>query len=221
MDDGGSIPARAGEPPPSTCGKCGRWVYPRACGGTRGVDGVGVYRRGLSPRVRGNQPGYRHAALHGGSIPARAGEPPDEAGSHPPDEVYPRACGGTTAAGVDDTAVAGLSPRVRGNHAGQQDDHLDVGSIPARAGEPRAGLVAGQHDGVYPRACGGTITFLSVRGRRHGLSPRVRGNLLCGGGGYPRRRSIPARAGEPRTTPGTADSREVYPRACGGTTSAV
>ena len=50
-----------------------------------------------------------------------------------------------------------------------------------------------------------------------GLSPRVRGNpivsrSLCG-----RRRSIPARAGEPSSLSFTASKNEVYPRACGGT----
>ena len=50
-----------------------------------------------------------------------------------------------------------------------------------------------------------------------GLSPRVRGNPVrlfgrnAGGG------SIPARAGEPRQTPGGDTAIGVYPRACGGT----
>ena len=70
-----SIPACAGEP----CG-CG-WsglpceVYPRMCGGTylRGVRQD--YRRGLSPRVRGNYIHYRLTEKEIGSIPACAGEP--------------------------------------------------------------------------------------------------------------------------------------------------
>ena len=50
-----------------------------------------------------------------------------------------------------------------------------------------------------------------------GLSPRVRGNqgdrgLVVGAAG-----SIPARAGEPYSSPVSAIARWVYPRACGGT----
>ena len=50
-----------------------------------------------------------------------------------------------------------------------------------------------------------------------GLSPRVRGNphRLDRAGDF--RRSIPARAGEPRPSGTSATRSRVYPRACGGT----
>ena len=51
------------------------------------------------------------------------------------------------------------------------------GSIPARAGEPRASTRLAKLPRVYPRACGGTSNFKHVLPRRWGLSPRVRGNL--------------------------------------------
>ena len=70
-----SIPACAGEPfcnapppPPPT-------VYPRVCGGTRGLLPVFLDVRGLSPRVRGNPPGPVAHTNAVRSIPACAGEP--------------------------------------------------------------------------------------------------------------------------------------------------
>ena len=50
-----SIPACAGEPD-GGAGSADAWgVYPRVCGGTRIAARTAEYRKGLSPRVRGNQ----------------------------------------------------------------------------------------------------------------------------------------------------------------------
>ena len=54
---------------------------------------------------------------------------------------------------------------------------------------------------------------------RQGLSPRVRGNREPPRLDRLRRRSIPARAGEPRRPRRTRILPTVYPRACGGTTA--
>ena len=50
-----------------------------------------------------------------------------------------------------------------------------------------------------------------------GLSPRVRGNRDCQPYRWCCRRSIPARAGEPRQPSAGGGASRVYPRACGGT----
>ena len=50
--------------------------------------------------------------------------------------VYPRVCGGTSKARYASLAMAGLSPRVRGNPAFSRVSHYSLGSIPACAGEP-------------------------------------------------------------------------------------
>ena len=50
----GSIPAPAGEPPSCQRQRHGRWVYPRACGGTIPPALQASARSGLSPRLRGN-----------------------------------------------------------------------------------------------------------------------------------------------------------------------
>ena len=95
------------------------------------------------------------------------------------------------------TRVAGLSPRVRGNHRREPGHRANVGSIPACAGEP-LDMASGVIDPrVYPRVCGGTIAAVSEGFSAAGLSPRVRGNLrvrIVDPSGW---RSIPACAGEP------------------------
>ena len=70
---------------------------------------------------------------------------------------------------------------------------------------------------VYPRACGGTRSRSDVAASSSGLSPRVRGNQHHDTDGRFLPGSIPARAGEPPTSPCGPCVREVYPRACGGT----
>ena len=70
---------------------------------------------------------------------------------------------------------------------------------------------------VYPRACGGTASWLPDWRRRGGLSPRVRGNPTCRAIWKTRSRSIPARAGEPHLRHRRGRGAQVYPRACGGT----
>ena len=52
-----------------------------------------------------------------------------------------------------------------------------MGSIPARAGEPQLPYSNDPLEGVYPRACGGTLIERPTCHPRSGLSPRVRGNL--------------------------------------------
>ena len=70
---------------------------------------------------------------------------------------------------------------------------------------------------VYSRACGGTQTRSTSSKPCRGLSPRVRGNRSTWGVPSWGRRSIPARAGEPRSWMRLTCLHEVYPRACGGT----
>ena len=54
--------------------------------------------------------------------------------------------------------MGGLSPRVRGNHFPADHRDAQFGSIPACAGEPRAGNSLMSRPRVYPRVCGGTET---------------------------------------------------------------
>ena len=151
------------------------------------------------------------------SIPACAGEPQRLNPGLVVFAVYPRVCGGTRLATRPKTRRRGLSPRVRGNLAECSAIPLQLGSIPACAGEPLAAMRSGQRRWVYPRVCGGTFAAFGFAVMRLGLSPRVRGNrwwpviaFICLG-------SIPACAGEPPTGAPDQWCGRVYPRVCGGT----
>ena len=91
----GSIPACAGEPSRCAALDFSIWVYPRVCGGTICCHRHSPFSEGLSPRVRGNQFGFRVVASGGGSIPACAGEPREGVYRRREVGVYPRVCGGT------------------------------------------------------------------------------------------------------------------------------
>ena len=113
--------------------------------------------------------------------------------------------------------VAGLSPRVRGNRLCKSIISKDLGTIPARAGEPSLTDQLEFQREDYPRACGGTLTRRRSGIPARGLSPRVRGNPPIRGRDRPGWRTIPARAGEPNWGISAAWQRADYPRACGGT----
>ena len=213
----GSIPARAGEPRMSGCRFTAGKVYPRACGGTRSAKSRRPWRRGLSPRVRGNPVRRIAQGSPERSIPARAGEPATRGCQATRMWVYPRACGGTAAGPVGPSRRSGLSPRVRGNRRCGGAWRRGAGSIPARAGEPDVYGRDGFDQWVYPRACGGTVGTFTRCTWTPGLSPRVRGNPGHPGYAVHPRGSIPARAGEPGRATARLWRMRVYPRACGGT----
>ncbi len=174
-------------------------------------------RLGLSPRVRGNPAESDVGAGTLRSIPACAGEPPRPRRAYPRIPVYPRVCGGTTFPAGSCVTIAGLSPRVRGNHRQRHNVIALQGSIPACAGEPPPGGKGKMQTLVYPRVCGGTAHRNFDRRALLGLSPRVRGNQGgiwrgCAAGG-----SIPACAGEPAALRVETMRDRVYPRVCGGT----
>ena len=132
----GSIPACAGEPFISAMSPTRTRVYPRVCGGTSCGSRRHPRDRGLSPRVRGNHTRMTGTASAARSIPACAGEPARGESSGPFVRVYPRVCGGTSGGFRIHRRDPGLSPRVRGNRAGQRPPLNNPGSIPACAGEP-------------------------------------------------------------------------------------
>ena len=131
--------------------------------------------------------------------------------------VYPRVCGGTGRLLVLLGGLEGLSPRVRGNPHQRPPVGLQIGSIPACAGEPSRACSRSRNQRVYPRVCGGTFYLARISRYARGLSPRVRGNPPARRCGIPFPRSIPACAGEPGTTPRNTARPGVYPRVCGGT----
>ena len=212
-----SIPACAGEPGVSSVAVAGRWVYPRVCGGTPSPAVLPERGAGLSPRVRGNQSPAAGQRGRYGSIPACAGEPRRRCCRRYCRQVYPRVCGGTARYFIQTLDTPGLSPRVRGNPAGEELERQFTRSIPACAGEPQRRRASQLKYPVYPRVCGGTDNGVSTDSWGRGLSPRVRGNHYGPAEPQSGRRSIPACAGEPRRRDGRCGCRAVYPRVCGGT----
>ena len=212
-----SIPACAGEPASGGTASRAAAVYPRVCGGTRRAGRHAGRRQGLSPRVRGNP--IVESVRNGNtrSIPACAGEPHPAQASAVGMKVYPRVCGGTRGASSYHPPGKGLSPRVRGNPAADDDTGRPLRSIPACAGEPQNAHHHHPHRRVYPRVCGGTPAATSEAGISPGLSPRVRGNPYRTTPHQRGTRSIPACAGEPTTPPCRPTTTKVYPRVCGGT----
>ena len=104
----GSIPAGAGEPPlhPRPPGDGG--VYPRGCGGTSARQAGQTPLGGLSPRVRGNLIRSTRGDHRTRSIPAGAGEPGECPIGEVMRRVYPRGCGGTSAANLPQGQTPGL-----------------------------------------------------------------------------------------------------------------
>ncbi len=130
--------------------------------------------------------------------------------------VYPRVCGGNYRPIDSPTEENGLSPRVRGKLPTEALGRELMRSIPACAGETFVWRFFDTHLQVYPRVCGGNVYSPRERHRRLGLSPRVRGKRQHDDCVLADARSIPACAGETKSTMGKVSTRKVYPRVCGG-----
>ena len=163
LQNPGSIPACAGEPPSRRLANENQTVYPRVCGGTRAWAQPSRQSSGLSPRVRGNHWRLVRSGNRGRSIPACAGEPCAISGVGLVWWVYPRVCGGTRASWRRASRNAGLSPRVRGNRSPIPRVQAQRGSIPACAGEPPRRRPDILQSAVYPRVCGGTLPYTEQR----------------------------------------------------------
>ena len=76
------------------------------------------------------------------------------------------------------------------------------------------------HSKVVPTVhlCGGTAFSCGAARKMEGLSPRRRGNLYRLGAHVDIGGSIPAWAGEPRSSESSKSGASVYPRVGGGTT---
>ena len=198
--DQGSIPAWAGETPTGGAADYFCTVYPRVGGGNLDGRMPMLDAIGLSPRGRGKQFGKLVKLVFRGSIPAWAGETGREESPARQEEVYPRVGGGNRTGGTAAENCAGLSPRGRGKLLGYGRPYRERRSIPAWAGETLAPAFPPSGPEVYPRVGGGNDPSGAVPLAVSGLSPRGRGKRAeivsdVGGG-----RSIPAWAGETRST---------------------
>ena len=153
--------------------------------------------RGPSPRERGSRRPRPAGQAGVGSIPARAGEPQRRLRCIAQATVHPRASGGASPSPPTSTRLRGPSPRERGSLGGPRVPLQQLGSIPARAGEPTAFHIFCCCSRVHPRASGGAEHRCGFVLAHQGPSPRERGSQSLACHDFDRAGSIPARAGEP------------------------
>ena len=190
-----SIPACAGNPALRPHRAAAGPLHPRVCGEPWVAEQLPQWTGGPSPRVRGTRRRERRSRPAPRSIPACAGPPPPQ----PPQD----------ARGGSIPACAGNPPPDRPR------DRRDRGSIPACAGNPPTGTADATPSAVHPRVCGEPAAFGCQMPESLGPSPRVRGTRDQLVPGLLDERSIPACAGNPRSSRGSRPKRRVHPRVCG------
>ena len=152
-------------------------VYPRSRRGTVTFTTPQAWQKGLSPLAQGNPVPYAEPPAGAGSIPARAGEPTRLSEAPRCCRVYPRSRRGTDFIRLPLPNHAGLSPLAQGNRRNRSLVCPFLGSIPARAGEPKGGHWVFGADQVYPRSRRGTAVADVGEKLFVGLSPLAQGNL--------------------------------------------
>ena len=209
------IPARAGNTqscPPHTDGHS---VHPRAGGEHADDAAIGWRIIGSSPRGRGTQAIETARARVLRFIPARAGNTRTCSCRRPCATVHPRAGGEHPASAASAIAAAGSSPRGRGTPNTLASVRIHRRFIPARAGNTWSSSGVSTRTSVHPRAGGEHHRAVPSRSPQKGSSPRGRGTHLGRGGEGPRRRFIPARAGNTVDHLVEHDRDTVHPRAGG------
>ncbi len=211
-----SIPAHAGEP--LNCGSPGhtRRVDPRPRGGAPSRETQADSLPGRSPPTRGSLAGREAMAEPLGSIPAHAGEPVARRRTDGRRRVDPRPRGGATGLGVVGLLLLGRSPPTRGSPRELVVAGVEVGSIPAHAGEPRHRPPGGRAPRVDPRPRGGAEPVTPQRSTPRGRSPPTRGSPTMEPNGWRGEGSIPAHAGEPGSRRPASSRGRVDPRPRGG-----
>ncbi len=170
---------------------------------------------GLSPRPRGSLRQGLSVQFGLGSIPASAGKPNQPVSEDHHQGVYPRVRGEAIQGSHSIQVNTGLSPRPRGSLQHPEVQWHWRGSIPASAGKPRLHPHLPKRYGVYPRVRGEAINPELLGEDDQGLSPRPRGSRRVNSRVLTLIGSIPASAGKPSTTGGSAQESRVYPRVRG------
>ena len=211
-----SIPAWAGETPPTLASTDDQPVYPRVGGGNRRSSRPKRRLGGLSPRGRGKHFLAANADAARRSIPAWAGETCWRAIRLFGCAVYPRVGGGNHKPICGGNKACGLSPRGRGKQFAEIRPDIIWGSIPAWAGETSNNLNPNPKWRVYPRVGGGNFPGPCPKAGPVGLSPRGRGKPAQANARDAMDGSIPAWAGETHIADGGGREGKVYPRVGGG-----
>ena len=148
-------------------------------------------------------------------IPAPAGNTRRSAGPSCAAPVHPRACGEHPRSTKWSAHCSGSSPRLRGTRLAVLERLARFRFIPAPAGNTAVENQCVLHDAVHPRACGEHLRDFREALHHRGSSPRLRGTPRWRSGCKPKRRFIPAPAGNTTTPRPTAAATAVHPRACG------
>ena len=155
------------------------------------------WKRGPSPRGRGNRCLDDESWVIQGSIPAWAGKPRRYPMRRSGARVHPRVGGETRYKHALAGVTEGPSPRGRGNHRHEGASEAVAGSIPAWAGKPACAPAPSSTSAVHPRVGGETTWIATSRAACDGPSPRGRGNHRRVGVSRLYSGSIPAWAGKP------------------------
>ena len=211
----GIIPAYAG----NTLRKTKRTVrardHPRVCGEHAWFAATSYVAAGSSPRMRGTLSEVWVFRLLRGIIPAYAGNTKLSGSSVSVLGDHPRVCGEHDKQGNLPQVGTGSSPRMRGTPRQCVVERVDVGIIPAYAGNTLQAPECLLLDRDHPRVCG-EHTLPETLGRsRTGSSPRMRGTRIESLAGRFGRGIIPAYAGNTALSILRLRAPWDHPRVCG------
>ncbi len=187
-------------------------VYPRWRGELCIKTSVKNFAVGLSPLARGTR--TRDAPRFVGTrfIPAGAGNSHHDARATRQGSVYPRWRGELISPGISCSRGRGLSPLARGTRPSPVFRSFRPRFIPAGAGNSSRAIAIAIVRSVYPRWRGELYINEVNLWKLYGLSPLARGTLFMRGSKSPRRRFIPAGAGNSGESGCVHQWSSVYPR---------
>ena len=195
-----SIPAHAGQPTRCRPRTCRRWVHPRSRGAASTPPPGSAALGGPSPLTRGSPALLRRLAGLARSIPAHAGQPIALVEALTVVPVHPRSRGAALTCVRQRERSPGPSPLTRGSRARESARRASERSIPAHAGQPRAGPATCQRAPVHPRSRGAADPVVATAAPTEGPSPLTRGSRRPVVVPADERGSIPAHAGQPSKT---------------------
>ena len=211
----GLIPAGAGQTNSFCCSICCCRAHPRRCG----ADAISFCKPctfgGSSPQVRGRRWGCDVEGGYAGLIPAGAGQ--TRAWDCLPSKhwAHPRRCGADPKGSISIPTDLGSSPQVRGRLAEVPERAVQVGLIPAGAGQTIGHILPAGERWAHPRRCGADGAVLAHVRMSPGSSPQVRGRLCTNSTGQHLAGLIPAGAGQTSLPMGKCRFCWAHPRRCG------
>ena len=128
---------------------------------------------------------------------------------------HPRVCGEHLACVVTLLLAAGSSPRMRGTRMRSSVRGIQIGIIPAYAGNTASCSSSTHCSRDHPRVCGEHSADPWMLSEATGSSPRMRGTQVRRGVRLGRRGIIPAYAGNTTTGAPAAGTCRDHPRVCG------